>query len=121
MKKTVNAKWLAFKYKLAKRLNTSIEYDKNAIKEGAKITFKDYCKIQIVECTRAYYDKEEQAKLDKLAEENCIAKKVTHFKRIDIDDIPNETDIQVEQALNILENSNNKDIKRIANKVAKIK
>ena len=65
--KTVNAKWLAFKYKLAKKLNASIENDKNAIKEGAKITFEDYCKIQKVECSRKSYSKEIQQELEKLS------------------------------------------------------
>ena len=121
MKKAVNAKILALKYKLLKVLATSLEVDKNAIKEGAKITFKDYCKIQVVECTKSYYDKEAQAKLDKFAEENCIAKTVTHFKRIDIDNIPIEVDKKVNNIIATLEDSNDKDIKRVANKVAKIK
>ena len=45
--KTVNAKIFALKYKLIKMLNASLEKDKKAIKEGAAITRKDYCKIYI--------------------------------------------------------------------------
>lgn len=115
--KTVNAKWLAFKYKLAKKLNASIENDKNAIKEGAKITFEDYCKIQKVECIRKSYTKEQQAILDKYAEEKGFEKQETKYIRIDIDNIPNETDTQVEQAFNTLENSNNILIAKVANRV----
>ena len=66
----VNAKILALKYKLEKALQKSIEKDKEAIKNGAEITFKDYCKIQVVECTRATYSKEDQAKLDEYAKNN---------------------------------------------------
>lgn len=119
--KTVNAKIIALKYKLLKAITTSLEKDKNAIKNGAKITFNDYCKIQVVECTRATYSKEDQEKLDKFAKENCIAKQVTHYKRVDIDDIPTETDVKVIDILTTLENTNDKDIKRVASKVSSIK
>lgn len=115
--KTVNAKWLAFKYKLAKKLNASIENDKNAIKEGAKITFENYCKIQQIECTRKSYTKEQQAILDEYAKEKGFEKQETKYIRIDIDDIPNETDTQVEQAFNTLENGNNILIAKVANRV----
>ena len=113
----VNAKILALKYKLEKALQKSIEKDKEAIKNGAEITFKDYCKIQIIECQRADYDKEDKAKLDKLAMENGIAKKITHYKRIDIDEIPTEVDDKVEDVFNALEDSNDKVIARVANSV----
>ena len=119
--KNVNAKWLAFKYKLAKKLNASIEEDKNAIKNGAKITFEKYCKIQKVECQRASYTKEQQAILDEIAKEKGFEKQITNYIRIDIDNIPEETDKQVEQVFNTLENSNNVVIAKVASKVANIK
>lgn len=119
--KTVNAKIVALKYRLLKVLTTSLEKDKTAIKEGAKITFQNYCKIQVVECTKATYSKEDQAKLDKFAKENCIAKQITHYKRVDIDNIPAEVDNKVSNILTTLEDSNDKDIKRIASKVANVK
>ena len=43
--KTVNAKLFALKYKLFTILDKSLKADKNAIKEGANITFNNYCKI----------------------------------------------------------------------------
>jgi len=119
--KTVNAKWLAFKYMLAKKLNASIENDKKAIKEGAKITFENYCKIQQVECTRKSYTKEQQAILDEYAKEKGFEKQETKYIRIDIDEIPEEVNTQVEQAFTTLENSNNVLIAKVANKVATMK
>ena len=114
----VNAKIFALKYKLIKVLTASIEKDKKAIKEGADITFKDYAKIQVVECTRTSYSKEDQAKLDEYATKMCIAKQVTHYTRIDIDNIPQEVDDKVNE---ILEDSNDKVIAKVASKVSNIK
>ena len=114
----VNAKIFALKYKLMKKLDTSLNKDKELIKEGAEITFKNYCKIQIVECTKASYSKEDQKKLDEYAKANLISKQITHYKRIDIDDIPVEVDNQVDEIFNTLENSQNKTIQKVASKVA---
>lgn len=116
--KKVNAKIFALKYKLLKRLETSLNKDKELIKNGADISFKDYCKIQVVECTKASYSKEAQAKLDEYAKANLISKQITHYKRIEIDNIPIEVDEKVDNIFNILENTQDKDIKRVANKVA---
>lgn len=116
--KKVNAKIFALKYKLMKKLDTSLNKDKELIKEGAEITFKNYCKIQIVECTKASYSKEDQKKLDEYAKANLISKQITHYKRIDIDDIPVEVDNQVDEIFNTLENSQNKIIQKVASKVA---
>lgn len=114
----VNAKIFALKYKLMKKLETSLNKDKELIKEGAEITFKNYCNIKIVECTKASYSKEAQAKLDEYAKANLISKQITHYKRIDIDDIPVEVDNQVDEIFNTLENSQNKTIQKVASKVA---
>lgn len=114
----VNAKLFALKYKLLKKLTDSLNKDKELIKEGAEITFKNYCKIQIVECTKASYSKEDQKKLDEYAKANLISKQITHFKRIDIDNIPIEVDSQVDEIFNTLENSQNKTIQKVASKVA---
>lgn len=118
MQKTVNAKIFAIKYKLLKLLTNSIEKDKNALKSGAKITFNDYCKIQLVDCTRTSYSKEDQAKLDEYASKMLISKQVTHYTRIDIDNIPQEVDDKVNEILNTIEDNQDKDIKRVASKVA---
>ena len=114
----VNAKIFALKYKLMKKLETSLDNDKELIKNGAEITFKNYCKIQVVECTKASYSKEDQKKLDEYAKANLISKQITHYKRIDIDDIPIEVDNQVDEIFNTLENSQNKTIQKVASKVA---
>ena len=116
--KKVNAKIFALKYKLMKKLETSLDNDKELIKNGAEITFKNYCKIQIVECTKASYSKEDQKKLDEYAKANLISKQITHYKRIDIDNIPIEIDQKVNDIFNTLEDSQDKDIKRVASKVA---
>ena len=116
--KKVNAKIFALKYKLMKKLETSLDNDKELIKNGAEITFKNYCKIQIVECTKASYSKEDQKKLDEYAKANLISKQITHYKRIDIDNIPIEIDQKVDNIFNTLEDSQDKDIKRVASKVA---
>jgi hypothetical protein len=120
--KTVNAKWLAFKYKMAKKLSASVEKDKKAIKEGAKITFERYCNIKQVECTRTSLDKTKVQELcNKYDIDITTLEKATNYIRIDIDNIPNEIDLQVEQAFNTLENSNSKVISKVASKVANIK
>ena len=119
--KTVNAKIFALKYRLLKVLTNSLEKDKTAIKEGATITFKDYCKIQVVECQRASYSKEAQAILDEYAKSQGIEKQTTTYTRIDIDKVPNEIDEKVNDILQTLEDSNDKDIKRVASKVNNIK
>lgn len=116
--KKVNAKIFALKYRLLKKLTASIEKDKNAIKDGAEITFKDYCKIQVVDCTKTSYSKEDQEKLDKFAKDNLISKQITHYKRIDIDNVPTEIDNKVEEIFTMLEDSNDKDIRKVASKVA---
>lgn len=117
----VNAKLFALKYKLLKVLTNSIEKDKKALKDGAEITYKDYCEIKLVECTRTSYSKEDQAKLDEYAAKNLISKQVTHYTRIDIDNVPQEVDTKVDEIFNTLEDSNDKVIARVASKVASTK
>lgn len=117
----VNAKILALKYKLVKALQKSIEKDKESIKNGAEVTFKDYCKIKVVECTRTSYTKEDQAKLDEYAKKMHIAKQVTHFKRIDIDEVSQEVDDKVQDIFNTLEDSNDKVISKVAKVASKVK
>jgi len=116
--KIVNAKLFALKYKLLKKLNASLEKDKEAIKENAKITFDKYAKIQVIECTKKSYSKEDQEKLDKFAQENGMVKQETKYIRIDIDNIPTEVDEKVDEILEYLEDNNDKLIKKVASKVA---
>ena len=118
----VNAKIFALKYKLMKKLETSLNKDKELIKEGAEITFKNYCKIQIVECTKASYSKEDQKKLDEYAKANLISKQITHYKRIDIDNIPIEVDEKVDNIFNTIEQeTNDKETKKVASKLQNTK
>ena len=112
----VNAKILALKYKLEKALQKSIEKDKDAIKSGAEITFKDYCKIQVVDCEKSTLD---ETKVQVLCNEYGIdittLKKTTHYKRLDIKNVPTEVNDKVEDIFNMLKDSNDKVITKTAN------
>ena len=112
----VNAKILALKYKLFKRLKDSLEKDKDAIKSGAEITFKDYCKIQVIDCEKSTLD---ETKVQVLCNEYGIdiatLKKTTHYKRLDIKNVPTEVDNKVQDIFNTLEDSNDKVIAKTAN------
>ena len=112
----VNAKILTLKYKLFKRLKDSLEKDKDAIKSGAEITFKDYCKIQVVDCEKSTLD---ETKVQVLCNEYGIdiatLKKTTHYKRLDIKNVPTEIDNKVQDIFNTLEDSNDKVIAKTAN------
>ena len=112
----VNAKILTLKHELFKRLKDSLEKDKEAIKSGAEITFKDYCKIDIVDCKKSTLD---EAKVQALCNEYGIdiatLKKTTHYKRRDIKNVPTEVDNKVEDIFNMLKDSNDKVITKTAN------
>jgi len=117
--KSVNVKLFAILYKLDKIITKKLDEMKKAIIEGAETTFKDYATIKVVDCTRASYDKEAQKLIDKFAEENCIAKTVTHYKRVEIDGISIEVDNAVDNIINTLEDSNNAMTKKVASKITK--
>ncbi len=113
--KTVNAKIFALKYKLIKKLTDSLNKDKELIKNGAEITYKNYCKIQLVECSRSSYSKQDQKKLDEYAKRNSINKQITYYKRIEIDGMPIELDKTINDIISIINstsNTNNKIIKQ---------
>jgi len=118
--KTVNAKIFAIKHLLIKKLNASLEKDKNAIKEGAKITFENYCKIQVVDCTKTTFDKD---KIEAFAKKHKIdistLQKTTNYSRIDIDNVPIEVDDKVNQILDTLEDDNDREVVRVASAVAR--
>lgn len=118
----VNKKLFATLYKLDKLIQKQLDNMKKQIVAGAEFTYNDTADIKIVECQRADYDKEDKAKLDKLAIENGIAKKITHYKRIDIDNISIEIDTQVENIINTLNAENaTKEVKKVASKLNTIK
>lgn len=116
--KTVNAKLYAIKYKLAKLLKASIDKDNEALKEGAKITFDKFAKIQLVECTRKSYSKEAQEIIDKFAQEKGLVKVETKYIRVDVDNIDKTAEETAEKIIKELEESEDKNIKRVASKVA---
>ena len=116
--KNVNAKLYAIKYKLLQKLTKSLDKDKEAIKNGAKITFDKFAKIQVVECTRKSYTKEAQAIIDKFAEEKGLEKVETKYLRVDIDNIDNSVEEVADKIINELEDSNDRLIQRVASKVA---
>lgn len=117
--KTINAKLFALKYKLLKKLNASLEKDKEAIKNGAKITFEDYCKIQIVKCSKPTLDKGKVQEIcNKYGIDITTLEKTTNYLRIDVDNVPTEIDSKVDSILDTLEDSNDRDIRRVASKVA---
>ena len=111
----VNAKILTLKYKLFKRLKDSLEKDKDAIKSGAEITFKDYCKIDIVDCKKSTLDETKvQALCNEYGIDIATLKKTTHYKRLDIKNVPTEIDNKVQDIFNMLQDSNDKVITKTA-------
>ena len=116
--KKVNVKLFAILYRLDKLITKKLDEMKKDIIAGAETTYSHYADIKVVDCTRASYSKEDQMKLDEYAAKNCIAKQVTHYKRIDIDKIVVEVDMITDEIITTLENSNDKTVKRVASKVA---
>ena len=115
----VNAKILALKHALFKRLKDSLEKDKDAIKNGAEIAFKDYCKINIVDCEKSTLDETKVQELcDKYGIDIATLKKTTHYKRLDIKNVPTEVNDKVEDIFNMLKDSNDKVITKTANIIA---
>lgn len=119
--KNVNVKLFALKYKLIQKLTKSLENDKEAIKNGAKLTMEKYANVKQVECTRKAYSKEAQEKLDKFAQENGIEKQETKYIRIEIDNISIEIDKEVDKVIETLENTNDKTMQKVASKVKNTK
>lgn len=119
--KNVNVKLFAVIYTLTKNLNKKLDEMKKAIIEGANLTFKDYANIKVVECTRKSWSKEAQAKADEYLTKLGYEKEETKYTRVEIDNIDNSTLETAENIFNMLENSNDNTIKKVASKVAKVK
>lgn len=117
----VNKKLFTTLYKLDKAIQKQLDNMKKQIIAGAEYTYNDIADIKIIECQRADYDKEDKAKLDKIAAEQGIVKRITHYKRIDIDNISIDIDTQVNDIINTLNDSNTKEIKRVASKLKQTK
>lgn len=117
--KTVNVRLFALKHKLIEKLTKSLNADKDAIKNGAKLTMEKFAKIQIVDCTRTTLDKSKVQELaTKYGIDMATLEKTTDYKRIDIDNIATDIDDKVNDILETLENSNDKVISKAASKVA---
>lgn len=114
--KNVNVKLFAIIYTLNKRLSKKLDEMKKAILEGAETTFKDYAKIKVVECTRKSWSKEAQEKADEYLIKLGYEKEETIYKRVEIDNISIEVENATNNIFNILENSNDNVIKRVASK-----
>jgi hypothetical protein len=119
MKKSVNVLVYAIKYTLKKMLDKSLTEDNEAIKNGAKLTFEKYAKIKQVECTRKDYTTEAKAKIEEFAKANNLQKVETKYIRIEVDNIDNTAIETAKEVFNTLENSDNKNIAKVASKIAR--
>lgn len=113
--KTVNAKLYALKHTLYKRLEKSLENDKNSLKEGAKLTCSKYCTITLSARTKTTLDRNKvEALCSKIGIDISTLENHTNFYRVDINNIPEETNIRVENIINSLETDNDRIIARAA-------
>lgn len=107
--------------KYEKKLNT--EEVKTAIRTNdATYKFADYCNVSLGKSTTSKYSAEDQAKIDKFIEENGI-KKISETKEdYKVEFIPSEKAIkEFNKMLQELENSQYKNIAKVASKVKAIK
>lgn len=108
--------------KYEKKINT--QETKEAIRNRtAKFKFADYCNVTLDSYTQpAQYAPEDQAKIDKFIEENGI-KKISETKEdYKVEFIPSEKAIkEFNKMLQELENSQYKNIAKVASKVKAIK
>lgn len=106
--------------KYEKRINSITT--KEAIRNGtATFIFADYCNVKPKDNTTSKYSKEDQAKIDKFIEENGI-KKITETKEnYSIEFVPSKkAEKEFEKMLKELENSQHRNIAKVASKVATI-
>ena len=112
----INAKIFALKHTLFKTLENSLKSDKEAIKNGVEIAHKDYCKIQVVDCEKSILDEAKVLELcDKYGVDITTLKKTTHYQKVDVKNVPTEVNNKVENIFNMLEDSNDKIISKVAN------
>lgn len=119
--KKVNVKLYATIDKLIKKLTKIQSQMKEDLINGAEKSFENYANIKIVECSRKSWSKEIQQELDEYAKSKGYEKTETKYKRIDIDNINEEADTIINEVVNMLDNSNNKVVAKVASKVASIK
>ena len=107
--------------KYEKKLNT--EEVKTAIRTNdATYKFADYCNVSLSKSTTSKYSAEDQAKIDKFIEENGIKKRSETKEDYKVEFIPSEKAIkEFNKMLQELENSQYKNIAKVASKVKAIK
>lgn len=116
--KTVSAKLYALKHALYKRLEKSLENDKNLLKEGAKLTCDKYCTITLSTRTKTTLDRNKvEALCSKIGVDISTLENHTSFYRVDISNIPEDIDTKITSITNNLETNNDKIITRIANAI----
>lgn len=106
--KQVNAISFAFRYIIAKALNDSLERDKKAIKEGAKITNNAFCKITIGTYSKKVWSKEATEKADNILESLGYEKQEVINTRINVGNISNNIDNFAQKTLKLLDKKENK-------------
>ena len=109
--------------KYEKKLNSNTT--KEAIRNNeVEYKFADYCKVMLDDYTpQPKYSEEDQAKIDKFIEENGI-KKLPAEKKLNysVEFVPSEKAIkEFDKMIKELENSQYKNIAKIASNVAEIK
>lgn len=106
--------------KYEKKLND--EKTKNAIRNGdATYKFADYASISLGKSTTSKYSEEDQAKIDKFIADNHIEKITETKENYKVEIIPSEKAIkEFNKMLDDLENSQHKNIAKVASKVKNI-
>mgnify|MGYP003434868210 CR=1 FL=1 len=107
--------------KYEKKINTN--ETKEAIRNGDAIfKFADYCSLVTKDYTTSKYSEEDQAKIDKFIEENGI-KKITETKKdYSLEFVPSEKAIkEFDKMINELQDSQYRNIAKVADNVASIK
>lgn len=107
--------------KYEKKINN--EKTKDAIRNG-KVTYKfaDYCHVSLGKSTTTKYSEEDQAKIDKFIKDNHIEKISETKENYKVEFVPSEKAIkEFNKMLKELENSQYKNIAKVAEKVKAIK
>ena len=122
--KNVSAKQYATIDKIIKALQAVQNSMKEDIKNGANVTYKDFAKIQVINCDKFDYTKEDKDKIDLWAKSQGFVKVNKPYQRIDLDSISKDADATVLEVMQLLEdnsnsnsNSNSKTIAKVASKV----
>lgn len=99
------------------------ENTKSEIRSGkATYKFADYCTVKLKNSTTSKYSAEDQAKIDKFIEENGIKKISETKENYSVEFVPSEKAIkEFDKMIKELENSQYKNIAKIASNVAEIK